>query len=136
MQLILHEIELGTSSPEASKAFYHSVLGLPIAIDQEQLKVFQPTTNGLDFNFSTHLPSKVVRLSFLTNDLNAVMAHLTQQGKYFTGPMPSHLEMTSIQLEDPNGYSVKINMPSERSPQWLKDKAAAMSRNFTTSSSN
>lgn len=136
MQLILHEIELGTSSPEASKAFYHSLLGLPIAIDQEQLKVFQPTATGLDFNFSTHLPSKVVMLSFLTNDLNAVMAHLTQHGKPFTGPMPSHLEMTAIQLEDPNGYCVKINMPTEKSPQWLREKTAAMNRNFTTSSSN
>jgi catechol-2,3-dioxygenase len=136
MKLILHEIELGTSSPEASKAFYHSLLGLPIAIDQEQLKVFQPTTDGLDFNLSTHLPSKVVMLSFLTNDLNAVIDHLTQQGKSFIGPTPSHLEMTCIQLEDPNGYRVKINMPTDRSPNWLKEKAATVNRNFTRSSSN
>ncbi|WP_345252650.1 VOC family protein [Flaviaesturariibacter amylovorans] len=124
MLLVLHEIELGSGNPDASKEFYHKSLGLPLAVDQDQLKVVRPNVDGLDFNLSTHLSAPRVIISFLTRDLEGVMDELKRQGRPFSGPRPSHLGMTSVQLEDPDGYTVKINMPTEGSPQWLKDKAA------------
>lgn len=126
MRIILHEIELGTTNPDANKAFYHTLLGLPLTVDHDQLKVFQPNIEGMDFNLSTHIPQNAIIVSFLTNNLQAVINHLNQQQKPFIGPKDSHLGMTFIQLEDPNGNTVKINMPTDASPQWLKDRAAAI----------
>ncbi len=39
MKLKFHEIELYVKDPEASKRFYHEVLGPGVDVDQEGLKV-------------------------------------------------------------------------------------------------
>jgi catechol 2,3-dioxygenase-like lactoylglutathione lyase family enzyme len=106
MKLTLHEIEFGTANPSASKAFYNSILNLDTVVDQDNLKVFNA---GIDFNTSTHLPPKVVMISFLTDDLQAVIERLTVNGISFDGPKPSHLGMTTIEFKDPDGYLVRVN---------------------------
>lgn len=124
MKIRLHEIELGVDNTESAKEFYHSALGLHLAIDQGVLKVFDPGVKNLDLNFSRHLPSGEVLLSFLCDDLEAVMQTLSKAGIQFEGPSESHLGLLSISFKDPAGYSIKINMPTEQSPEWLKNNLA------------
>jgi predicted enzyme related to lactoylglutathione lyase len=120
MKLRLHEIEFGTEDPAKSKQFYHTILGLDTKIDQEHLNVFNPGISGVDFNTSAHFPSKIVVTSFLTENLQQVIDRLNTNGVAFTGPEKSHLGMTTIQCKDPDGYTIKINQPTDESPSWLK----------------
>ena len=120
MKIRLHEIELGTSDPKQCKDFYTSVLGLEASVNQEQLTVFDSGTGGLDFNTSTHLPSKAVLTSFLTDNLEYVIDRLNKLGVQFEGPKQSHLGMKSIEFRDPDGYAIKVNQPTDESPTWLK----------------
>ena len=119
MKIRLQEIEFGTQDPNISKEFYNSVLGLDTTIDQENLKVFDSGIRGIDFNTSTHLPAKAVITSFLTDDLQTIIERLNANGISFDGPKKSHLEMTSIEFKDPDGYSIRVNQPSDSSPSWL-----------------
>ena len=48
MKLMLHEIELYMKDVESNKQFYHELLGLPVHVDQEGLKVFDSGWPGLD----------------------------------------------------------------------------------------
>jgi catechol-2,3-dioxygenase len=119
MKIRLQEIELGIQNTTSSKEFYNSVLGLDIQINQDNLKVFKTGIGGIDFNTSTHLPAKTIVISFLTEDLAAIIATLTEKRIFFEGPKPSHLGMTTIEFKDPDGYLIRINQPSNTSPDWL-----------------
>lgn len=121
MKILLHEIELGVVNPELVKKFYHSILGLHLAVDHEALKVFDPGVKNLDLNFSRHLPKGEVLLSFLCDNLEEVMQILSKTGTQFEGPSESHLGLLSISFNDPAGYLIKINMPTEQSPEWLRN---------------
>ena len=48
MKIRLHEIELNAKDTNASKIFYHDILGLPIVIDQQGLKVFDSGSSEID----------------------------------------------------------------------------------------
>ena len=120
MNIRLHELELGVTDPEKSKAFYHSVLGLHISVDEAALKVFHGGTKGIDFNTSTHYTPHTISISFLTNDLQEIMNRLTANEISFTGPESTHLGMTSISFTDPDGYLIIVNAPTPQSPEWLE----------------
>ncbi|MEI6266097.1 MAG: VOC family protein [Sphingobacteriia bacterium] len=120
MKIRLQEIELGTIDPNKSKLFYNSILGLETSVDQEGLKVFDSGVSGIDFNTSTHFPSKTMVVSFLTDNLQNVIDKLSANSVAFSGPKKSHLGMLTIELNDPDGYLIRINQPTEESPPWLK----------------
>lgn len=120
MKIRLHEIELGAHNPGNNSGFYKNVLGLETTVDETDLKVFRSGIPGLDFNMSTHLPSQVVAISYLTDDLQAVMDRCAANGVSFSGPVKSHLGMLSVACKDPDGYIIKINQPTNESPAWLK----------------
>jgi catechol 2,3-dioxygenase-like lactoylglutathione lyase family enzyme len=119
MKLVLHEIELNAKDPEASKKFYHEMLGLPIFHDQKGLKVFDSGWPGLDVDASIHFPGQV-SLSFLVKDLDRFVAELRAKGVEAPDPAGSHLGMRAVALTDPDGHRVEIQSPTDASPDWLK----------------
>jgi len=50
IKLKLHEIELNSKDPEASKKFYNDLLGIPINIDRNGLKCYDSGWSGLDID--------------------------------------------------------------------------------------
>lgn len=120
MKIRLFEIEYGVSNPKQTQTFFQDVLGLTTKLDEPQLKVMDAGLPGLDFNCSTHIAAPGVITSFITDDLDAVIQQLQQHNITFTGPRPSHLGMLSIECNSPDGYLIRINAPTEQSPEWLK----------------
>lgn len=120
MKIRLQEIELGSNDPQKSKLFYNAILGLNTSVDQEELKVFDTGVAGVDFNASTHLTHKTTRTSFLTDNLQMVIDKLSENNIPFNGPLPSHFEMITVEFNDPDGYLIRVNQPTEKSPAWLK----------------
>jgi hypothetical protein len=120
MKLSLHEVETGVSNLAEGRAFYSQLLGDTLAVDQPALAVWNAGLPGLDFNLSTHLPAGVVCISFLTSSLDEVIEKLQLMGVDYTPARPSHLGMLSISFRDPAGLLIKVNMPTEASPEWLK----------------
>lgn len=120
MKIRLQEIEFGTNDPNKSKIFYNSILGLETSVDKEGLKVFNSGVAGIDFNTSTHFPSKITVTSFLTDSLQNIIDRLTANDIVFSGPKKSHLGMITIEFYDPDGYLIKVNQPSDESPAWPK----------------
>lgn len=120
MKIRLQEIEFGTKDQDKSKLFYSSILGLDTSVDQIGLNVFNSGIKGVDFNTSTHFPSKTIVTSFLTDSLQNVIDRLSANGIVFSGPKKSHLGMTTIEFTDPDGYLIRVNQPTEESPTWLK----------------
>jgi hypothetical protein len=119
MKIRLHEIELGSANPGEDKKLFTDILGLRLSLEQEHLKVIDPGIPGLDLNFSTHLASGNVAISFLCDDLESVITILKQQNIPFFGPEKSHLGMLSIRFEQ-HGYTIKINTRTSESPDWLQ----------------
>jgi len=120
MKIVLHEIELNAQDPEDSKRFYHETLGLPLNIDQDGLKCFGSGHPGLDIDMSVHFPGKT-SISFLVDDIDAYAEALRAKGIVVDSIDESHLGMRAFALEDPDGYRIEIQSPTEKSPQWLKD---------------
>ena len=115
----LHEIELYVRDPEASKHFYHEILGLPLNVDQKGLKVFRSGWEGLDVDVSVHHPGKI-SISFLVRDLDALVEKLRFRGLEFEDPKDTHLGMRAINLLDPDGHRIEIQSPTDESPDWLR----------------
>ncbi|MEZ4654809.1 MAG: VOC family protein [Candidatus Eisenbacteria bacterium] len=109
MKLRLHEIELNSARPEASKAFYGTLLGLPINVDQDGLKCFGSGWPGLDVAVSVHFPGRA-SVSFLVDDIDAYAAMLREKGLEVEEPKDSHLGMRAISLEDPDGHRIEIRV--------------------------
>lgn len=120
MKIRLHEIELGSSNVQEASTFFQSVFGLKPLVQQDGLTVFDPGTNGLDLNISSHFPKGIVALSFLTDDLEEMENRLKAAGISFDGPASSHLGMRCIMFNSPDGYIIKVNTPEQDSPEWLK----------------
>ncbi|SDW45905.1 Glyoxalase/Bleomycin resistance protein/Dioxygenase superfamily protein [Hydrobacter penzbergensis] len=120
MRIRIQEIEFGVNEPSESEEFYKSVLGFELSVSQNELKVLKPGVNELDLNFSLHVPQGTVFISFLCDDLEEIMSRLINKNIPFDGPKKSHLGMKTISFRDPSGYLVKINIPTDESPQWLR----------------
>ena len=119
MKLKLHEIELNTKDPEASKRFYNDLLGVPVNVDQKGLKCFDSGWPGLDIDISIHFPGKV-SISFLVDDIDQFVKELRGKGFEVDNPDDSHLGMRAVALEVPDGHRVEIQAPTEKSPNWLR----------------
>ncbi len=117
--MFLHEIELSVTDIEKSKSFYNTLLGLPIYIDENKLKVFNTIPKKLDVILSQHFQQKT-SLSFLTHDLNILIDKLNKQKVNFTGPHDTHLGMIEIVLLDPDENRIAIHSSGNSSPEWLK----------------
>ena len=120
MKIILHEIELYSREPEASKKFYTELLGLDVNVDNEGLKCYETGWAGLDFNKSIHFPGKM-SISFLVEDIDQFVKELRNNGVEVDDPVTSHLGMRAIVLTDPDGTRVEIQTPTDSSPNWLKN---------------
>ena len=120
MKIRLHEIEFGATEVEKTKHFYQAIFGFETTIDQPNLTVFNLATSTVDFNISTHFAPQTVCISFLTDNLEEMIERLTSNAIKFEGPKDSHLGMLSIAFQDPNGNLIKVNQPSDLSPNWLK----------------
>ncbi len=116
----LHEIELYSKDPEASKKFYHEILGLWIDRDQKGLKVFRSGWDGLDIDVSQHFPGKV-SISFLVKNIDEYVKRLREKGIHVEDPKESHLGMRAFSVIDPDGYRIEIQSPTEKSPAWLRE---------------
>ncbi|MEN8127876.1 MAG: VOC family protein [Planctomycetota bacterium] len=125
MKLILHEVELNSKDVESSEKFYHDLLGLPVHVDQEGLKVFDSGWSGLDLNVSVHNPGKTT-ISFLVDNLDEFIAMLKDNGHKVGDIYETHLEMRAVELEDPNGNRIEIQCPTEKSPQFLHDMVKSL----------
>jgi catechol 2,3-dioxygenase-like lactoylglutathione lyase family enzyme len=121
MRIKLHEIELNTKDPAASRSFYAETLGLQLKLQEKKgLNVFDAGLPGFDFDTSGHRPGKTI-VSFVTDDLPGFVSSLRQKGLMIEGPEPSHLGMMAVHLEDPDGHIVRIHGLTHESPAWLKE---------------
>ena len=120
MKIRLHEIEINAKDPNASKKFYHEILGLGVAVDQDGLKVFDSGWPGIDVDASTHYPGKT-SVSFLVEDLDKFVTELKAKGINTDAPYNTHLGMRAITMQDPDGHRIEIQSPTQKSPQWLKN---------------
>ena len=119
MKIKLQEIELYAQDPEASKRFYAGVLGLPVDVDQEGLKVFDSGWPGLDVDASVHFPGKV-SISFLVEDIDGFVREVRAKGIKVKDPKDTHLGMRQVAFEDPDGHRVAVQSATEKSPDWLR----------------
>lgn len=119
MKMRIHEIEIGAAEVGATKSFFQSILGLKPKLEEDNLIVFDSGNNGVDFNISNHLPAGVTQISFITDDLKAVMKQLDQSKIQYEGPFESHLAMLTLRLQTPDGVQIVINTPTDSSPDWL-----------------
>ena len=106
----LHEIEVFTANPKASREFYQTVVGLKLdeGPSNDGLNIFDVGLPGVDFNTSVHNPGKV-GLSFVVEDLAPVIAKFSEQGVEFTPPERDHTGMPSVLVKDPDGNSVVLH---------------------------
>ncbi|MBM3129397.1 MAG: VOC family protein [Chloroflexi bacterium] len=92
--------------------FYARVLGLPLARDQGDCRIYRVSENafiGFCERASAPEPRGVI-LTFVTDDVDAWHARLSAQGIAFEKP-PAHNPRYRIYhcfLRDPNGYVIEI----------------------------
>jgi len=115
----LHEIGLLAKDPNASKKFYHNVLGLHVDHEEDGLSAFNRGWPGLEIGCSEY-PDRV-HLSFIVDDVDKLAEELRAKGVKFVGPEDIHLEKRAIALTDPDGLRILIQSPIEASPDWVKE---------------
>lgn len=118
----LHEIELGANNPVVISDLLATTLELPVKLSENTLTVFDTGNQGVDLNVANHLANGAVRISFITDNLQAVIIRLKSQQITFEGPYESHLSMMAIKFVTSNGIVIVINTPTDSSPEWLKTK--------------
>ena len=106
----LHEVELFTANPKASREFYQNVVGLELdeGPSNEGLNIFGVGLPGVDFNTSVHNPGKV-GVSFIVEDLAPIIAKFREQKIEFSPPEKDHTGMPSISVRDPDGNTVVLH---------------------------
>jgi len=115
----LHEIGLLAKDPQASKKFYHEVLGLRLHHEEDGLSVFDGGWPGIEIGACSGYPDRV-HISFIIADVDKLADQLREKGIKFEGPADIHLDKRGIVLTDPDGLRVCIQSPTEASPDWLK----------------
>jgi catechol 2,3-dioxygenase-like lactoylglutathione lyase family enzyme len=53
-------------------------------------------------------------------DIDAFVTEMRSKGMKIDDPEDSHLGMRAVSFEDPDGYRIEIQMPTEKSPEWLQ----------------
>lgn len=93
--------------------FYEDVLGLPLAIDQGDCRIYQVSTDGLlGFCRRAEVPEQPtgIIVTIVTPDVDTWYDELVKRGVAFAKP-PAHNPTYGIYhcfLRDPNGYLVEI----------------------------
>jgi catechol 2,3-dioxygenase-like lactoylglutathione lyase family enzyme len=122
MKFRLHELELFSKDPMASRRFYGETLGLKLNLTLHAgLNVFDAGIPGVDFDTSVHRPGKTT-VSFITDDLDGFVDGLRKRGVAVPDPEPAHLRLRCIALEDPDGNAVFIQGMTAETPKWLRDQ--------------
>lgn len=124
MKIRLHEVELFSKDPLASRAFYQNVIGLGMNHSEDGLNVFDTGWAGVDFDTSRHTPGQQ-RIGFVVDSLEAFQASLAGKNVKVEGPMASHLGMRILRLEDPDGNIVEVQELSRATPGFLRQAHSA-----------
>ena len=119
----LHEIGLFAADPEASRKFYHGILGLRLDHDEPGLAVFDGGWPGLEIGACSGYPDRV-HISFIVDDVDRLANDLRARAVEFEGPADIHLGKRGIMLTDPDGLRVLIQSPTGASPEWLQRMVA------------
>lgn len=108
----LHEIELFTGNPKASREFYQNALGLKLdeGSSKDGLNIFDVGLPGVDFNTSVHKSKGAgIGLSFIVEDLAPMIAKFRDRKIAFTAPKKDHTGMPTICVRDPDGNPVVLH---------------------------
>lgn len=104
---------LYTRDLATTACFYENVLGLPLAVDQGDCRIYQASQDGfLGFCQRAEAPGQPagIIVTIVTADVDAWYRDLADQGVAFTKP-PAYNPRYGIYhcfLHDPNGYLVEI----------------------------
>ena len=115
MRIRLHEVELFSKDPVASRAFYKDILGVGLNHHEDGLNVFDSGWPGIDLDTSKHHPGNT-RIGFVVDDLKAFLESIKGKDVKVEGPMDSHLGMRIVRLTDPDGHIVEVQEFSEGTP--------------------
>lgn len=103
---------LYTRDLAATASFYEDVLGLTLAVDQGDCRIYQVSQDGfLGFCQRAEAPQPAgIIVTIVTPDVDAWYRDLAAQGVAFTHPPVHHLRYRIYHcfLHDPNGYLVEI----------------------------
>ncbi len=104
---------LYTADLAASAAFYEEMLGLPLAVDQGDCRIYQVSRDGLlGFCQCANAPQQPagIIITLVTQDVDEWYARLCARGVNFEHP-PARNPKYNIYhcfLRDPNGYLLEI----------------------------
>jgi len=104
---------LSTADLPATARFYEQTLGLPLAVDQGDCRIYRVSQDGL-LGFcqranAPQQPSGII-ITLVTEDVDGWHARLAERGVVFEHP-PAHNPTYNIYhcfLRDPNGYLLEI----------------------------
>jgi catechol 2,3-dioxygenase-like lactoylglutathione lyase family enzyme len=96
------DVILRTGRIEDAKAFYHGILGFPIATDSERMVGFE--TGGLTFYFERGEANGAV-FEFEVEDVTAAKEHLLAHGCVLVEEDP---ELPRCYLRDPFGLTFNV----------------------------
>jgi len=104
---------LYTADLAASARFYEETLGLPLAVDQGDCRIYQVSRDGLlGFCQRASAPQQPagIIVTLVTQDVDGWHARLAQQGVVFEHPpaLNPKYNIYHCFLRDPNGYLLEI----------------------------
>lgn len=112
---------LGTHDLKATSRFYEEVLGLPVALDQADCRIFKLCSNAF-VGFCRHIavaqdPRSVI-LTLVSSEVDAWHERLLAQGAAIekSPRLNEKYQIYHLFAIDPNGYLVEIQ--EFRDPSW------------------
>lgn len=103
----------GAPDLDATHRFYHELLGLPLYKDQGVCRIYEVPGGGM-VGFCQHMKvaieGKSPIITFLTDDVDGVYAHLEEAGVHADYPPKENprYNIYHFFVRDPNGYAVEI----------------------------
>lgn len=118
---------LSTKDLAASAEFYHTLLGLPLVLDQGACQIFRVGQDAF-LGFCEHLsddrqPGGVI-LTLVSDEVDAWADYLTKAGVALEKPptLNERFNIYHLFVRDPDGYLVEIQ--TFRDPQWPRKEDA------------
>jgi len=119
---------LYTRDLEATARFYEGILGLPLALDQRDCRVYRVSRGGyVGFcrrSSAPEQPSGII-LTLVTPDVDGWYRHLADLGVAFEKPpaLNPKYDIYHCFLRDPNGYLIEIQRFLD--PAWASAAASS-----------